>query len=351
MGLEVNIKKTVGNFTLNVSFEAEQEIFALLGASGCGKSMTLRCIAGIDTPDEGRIVLNGRVLYDSQEKINLTPQKRNVGYMFQDYALFPNMTVEKNIMAGMGKNPSPEVVKNYIETFQLTGLEEHLPRQLSGGQKQRVALARMMAAEPEILLLDEPLSALDAYLKWQMEEELLDVLKRVNKTALFVSHSRDEVYHLCDTVCVLEKGHMETVQKKKEFFANPQTVAAARISGVRNISAAKRISEHEILAEDWGFTIICSEPVREDLAFVGIRAHYIEIPAKEDRIEEAKNIFTLHVDHLLEQQFESELVLAGKNDSNSMIRLLMDKEKAERLSRQKTVLVRVPEEALLQLRA
>ena len=175
MAIDVEIKKKTGNFCLEVKFCAEEEIFALLGASGCGKSMTLKCIAGIETPDEGHIILNGRVLFDSEKKINIIPQKRKVGYMFQDYALFPNMTVEKNIMAGMGKHPSVEIVQNYIERFQLNGLENRLPAQLSGGQKQRVALARMMAAEPEILLLDEPLSALDSYLKWQMEEELMKI--------------------------------------------------------------------------------------------------------------------------------------------------------------------------------
>ena len=156
-------------------------------------------------PDEGKIVLNGRTLFDSEKKINLIPQKRKVGYMFQDYALFPNMTVEKNIMAGMGKKPEKAIVQDYIRRFRLEGLEHHLPRQLSGGQKQRVALARMMASQPEILLLDEPLSALDSFLKWQVEEELQDLLSEIGKTVLFVSHSRDEVYHLCDRICVLEK--------------------------------------------------------------------------------------------------------------------------------------------------
>lgn len=148
MSIEVNIKKTIGNFHLESEFEAGQEIFALLGASGCGKSMTLKCIAGIETPDEGRIVINGRVVFDSAKRINLPPRKRKVGYMFQDYALFPNMTVEENIMSGMGKKPPMDKVREYVERFQLTGLEKRLPSQISGGQKQRVALARMMASQP-----------------------------------------------------------------------------------------------------------------------------------------------------------------------------------------------------------
>ena len=152
------------------------------------------------------------------------------------------------------------MVAHYIRRFRLEGLEHHLPRQLSGGQKQRVALARMMASQPEILLLDEPLSALDSFLKWQVEEELQDLLSEIGKTVLFVSHSRDEVYHLCDRICVLDKGHIETVQEKKEFFANPVTRAAARISGCRNIVPAKRLSEHQLDVPDWG---ICFELEKE----------------------------------------------------------------------------------------
>lgn len=348
MAIDVEIRKKVGNFRLDVKFCAEEEIFALLGASGCGKSMTLKCIAGIETPDEGHIILNDRVLFDSGKKINLIPQKRKVGYMFQDYALFPNMTVEKNIMAGMGKNPEKQVVADYIERFQLTGLESHLPRQLSGGQKQRVALARMMAAEPEILLLDEPLSALDSFLKWQVEEELMEILGEVRKTVLYVSHSRDEVYHLCDSVCVLEKGHVETIQKKKEFFANPQTVAAARISGCRNIVPANRISDHEIIAPDWNIRFVLEKDIPEDITYVGVRAHYIEVlpePVQEP------NVGTLPVAHLLEQQFESELVLRCNPENNIQMRLLMDKKKAAELAKKEQLTIRIPENALLLLRA
>ena len=146
MSLKVNIKKRLGNFNLDVAFETERGVFAILGASGCGKSMTLKCIAGIETPDEGRIELNGRILYDSAKKINLTPQKRRVGYMFQDYALFPNMTVEQNLMAGLlsgekDRTKARTKVREMLARFELPGLEKHRPSQLSGGQQQRAALA------------------------------------------------------------------------------------------------------------------------------------------------------------------------------------------------------------------
>ena len=353
MSIEVNIKKTIGNFHLESEFEAGQEIFALLGASGCGKSMTLKCIAGIETPDEGRIVINGRVVFDSAKRINLPPRKRKVGYMFQDYALFPNMTVEENIMSGMGKKPPMDKVREYVERFQLTGLEKRLPSQISGGQKQRVALARMMASQPEILLLDEPLSALDSYLKWQMEEELLEMLSQVHKTVLFVSHSRDEVYHLCHRVCLVNKGRIETIQEKKEFFRNPRTVAAARISGCRNISAARKTGPHELEAADWGMRFVTERDVPDDLAFVGARAHEIKAEYTEKRIPgrmlAEPNQSCMKVEKLLEQQFESELVLQCTENGKNQMRLLMDKKRAAAYAREEAIEIFIPDEALLLL--
>ena len=177
MALEVDITKKLDGFFMHMQFRAEREIFAILGASGCGKSMTLKCIAGIEKPDEGRIVLDGKVLFDSEKKINLPPQKRKVGYMFQDYALFPHMNVVQNIEEGMRKRPDRCRTESLIRQFQLEGLEKKIPGQLSGGQKQRVAMARMLAAEPELILLDEPFSALDTYLKWQLEQEMYKHLK------------------------------------------------------------------------------------------------------------------------------------------------------------------------------
>lgn len=293
MSLKVNIKKRLGNFNLDVAFETERGVFAILGASGCGKSMTLKCIAGIETPDEGRIELNGRVLYDSAKKINLTPQKRRVGYMFQDYALFPNMTVEQNIKAGMGKHPEEKKVRSYINRFRLEGLEKHYPAQLSGGQKQRVAMARMIASEPDILLLDEPFSALDSYLKWELEQEMRDMLAEVQKPVLFVSHNRDEVYRLCSVVSCIDHGKMEVIEKTKEFFHNPKTKTAAVLSGCKNISAAEIVDNNHIKALGWGITLCVSE-IPEETKAVGIRAHSFypvnaeQIPGKESAANESR---------------------------------------------------------------
>ena len=275
MALEVKIRKKFGSFILDAEFTAETGVFALLGASGCGKSMTLKCIAGVEHPDEGRIVLDGRVLFDSSEKINLPPQKRHVGYMFQDYALFPNMTVLKNVMAGMGKHPDPSRAEAYLRQFRIADLKDHLPGQLSGGQKQRVAMARIVAQEPEAVLLDEPFSALDSHLKWQLEGEMKSVLSGMSCPAIFVSHSRDEVFHLAQTVCCMDRGKTEQPLKMRDFFKNPGSRTAAVLSGCKNISGAVIRDEYHVEASDWGITFSFPHPVPEDTEYVGVRAHYI----------------------------------------------------------------------------
>ena len=210
MSLSVHIKKDFGGFLLSVDLEHESGIMGLLGASGCGKSLTLKSIAGIVTPDEGRIVLNGRVLFDSEQHMNLSPQVRNVGYLFQNYALFPNMTVEKNILCGLNRekdrNIRREKLENVLEMMELTSLRRSLPHQLSGGQQQRAALARILVSGPELLLLDEPFSALDSYLRDSLQIQVKELLENYGKDVLLVSHSRDEIYHLCSRMALIDRG-------------------------------------------------------------------------------------------------------------------------------------------------
>ena len=270
MNLEVNIKKKLRDFTLDVDFAVKDEIFALLGASGCGKSMTLKCIAGIETPDEGRIILNGRTLYDSDKKINLPPQARRAGYLFQNYALFPNMTVAQNISFAATGDKDAQLKQN-IQRFQLNGLENAYPRQLSGGQQQRVAFARVLTSHAEILLLDEPFSALDSHLKWQLELELNDIFKHYG-AAVLVSHDRGEVYRLANTVAVMHNGFITTLDSKENVFNHPKTLAATILTGCKNISPAKKISDNKLFAEDWKLEL-SAENIPDNLKFVGIRAH------------------------------------------------------------------------------
>ena len=294
MSLSVEISKKVNGFTLETTFTAGNENLGLLGASGCGKSMTLKCIAGIETPDIGRIVLDGRVLFDSEQKINIPPQQRKVGYLFQNYALFPNMTVAENIGAGVKGNTEAKriMIEENIRRFFLEGLENKRPHQLSGGQQQRVALARILASEPDILMLDEPFSALDSNLKWNLEQQLMELLSAFSGTTILVSHNRNEIYRFCDTVAVLTDGKIDTLSKKQELFNSPQTVSAALLTGCKNISRAAKISEYSVDAADWGVILHSSRPIPDSLTHVGIRAHYL----KYCENDKGKNITNNNID-------------------------------------------------------
>ena len=219
--LKVKIKKQLDNTLLDIDFETNDEILGLIGASGSGKSMTLKCIAGIVKPDVGIIKLNDKVLYDSENHINLKPQERNIGYLFQNFALFPQMTVMKNIEISVNKKykdkQKEDKIAEIIELLNLNGLEKRYPKELSGGQQQRVAFARIIVNEPEFLLLDEPFSSLDAFLRWNIAKELKNIIKTLNKKAIFVTHNINEVYYLCKNAIVLmdgkevEKGDVKTI--------------------------------------------------------------------------------------------------------------------------------------------
>ena len=276
MPISVDIKKRLGDFSLEVSFEAEDCVLALLGASGCGKSMTLQCIAGILTPDEGRIILDGITLFDSAQRINLPPQRRQVGLLFQSYALFPNMTVEQNIAAGLHhhKEGRRAQVQALITSFQLDGLEGHYPNQLSGGQQQRTALARMLAAEPRLVMLDEPFSAMDEHLRWQLEQALTATLERFGGTTIYVSHNRDEVRRICDRVCVLEEGKSEPVVSIFQLFERPQTHSAALLAGCKNFSRMVFQGQRAI-ALDWGCEL--DFPLPSGVSHIGAHSHALKL--------------------------------------------------------------------------
>ena len=254
MYLGLDFEKKLDGFHLCVRYEGEARRIGILGASGCGKSMTLRSIAGIQRPDCGSIRLGDRTLFDSGKKIDMRPQERRVGYLFQNYALFPSMTVEQNIMAGL-KGPKADKLRRAREmmrAFQIEGLGKRRPDELSGGQQQRVALARIMAYRPEAVLLDEPFSAMDYFLKERLRLEMIQVLREYEGLSILVTHDRDEAYQLCDYLLLMHEGQIIAEGPVKEVFAKPRTVEAARLTGCKNISRIQPLGPHLVCAEDWG---------------------------------------------------------------------------------------------------
>lgn len=314
MALEVNIEKQAGNFHLQAAFSCGKEWTGILGASGSGKSMTLKCIAGIERPDRGRIALDGRVLFDSEKKINLPPQQRRVGYLFQHYALFPGMTVRQNILCGLhaekDRRKREEKADQMLETLQIRDIAALKPEQLSGGQAQRAALGRMLVNGPELLMLDEPFSALDAHLRLKLQAELKKLLSGLDRGILLVTHDRDEAFRMCDTLGVMEQGRMETVKGTKALFADPETRAAAVMTGCKNIAAAVKTGDREVFVPEWNIHLVTGKPVRDGLQAVGIRAHSF-------RPDEAANRFPVATQQEMEEPFEwiSEFRFAGQEPS------------------------------------
>ena len=308
MAIEVRIKKSFGDFTLDVDFTSQRGRLGILGASGSGKSMTLKGIAGIIRPDEGRIVLNDRVLFDSEKKINLKPQVRRVGYLFQNYALFPHRTVAENIASGLGikmRSASADArVKEMLRLLQLEGMEERYPGQLSGGQQQRVALGRILVYKPEIILLDEPFSALDEHLREQLQLQLSHVLEGWKDDTILVTHSRDEAYRLTDHMMIVDGGRIVARGETKELFHYPKCVAAARLSGCKNIEKAIRRGDHEIEVPAWRACLYTSQPVPDNVTAVGVRAHDF-FPASPD----TRNAISVAIDSVSETPFERVYIL------------------------------------------
>lgn len=252
MSFLIDISSRLNSFTLQISLDSGKmkpgQIIGLLGPSGSGKTMTLRSIAGIAKPDSGKIIVNGCTFFDSEEKINRKPQARRVGFLFQNYALFPNMTVSQNIECGLAgarmqkkytssalrktgrrtfakedRGEREEKIREVIRRMHLEGLENRKPSELSGGQQQRTALARILVGNPQIVLLDEPFSALDEYLRDQLLDETMDQLTGLGITVFFVTHSRIEARKVCSDIAIISQGRICEMGKTEDVFTNPSS--------------------------------------------------------------------------------------------------------------------------------
>ncbi|HAP31797.1 MAG TPA: ABC transporter [Firmicutes bacterium] len=279
MSLIVDIERNLPGFRLTVSLKTGSGTLGLLGPSGSGKSMTLRCIAGLERPTAGRISLAGQVLFDAAKGINLPPQRRRIGFLFQHYALFPNLTVSGNIamgLRGIGRKEQAGIIGEMVALVKLEGLENRYPRQLSGGQQQRAALARALAPRPQVLLLDEPFSALDNHLRGEMEQEVAVLLGNFHGAAVFVSHNTEEVYRLCPDLLVLENGKVTAVGPREGIFSNPPTLAIARMMGCQNLSRIRNKNDGRVEALDWGCCLrLPAATVIAGASHIGIYGNHI----------------------------------------------------------------------------
>ena len=337
----VDIEKKFGKFTLKTKFQFDNEIMGLLGASGSGKSLTLKCIAGIEKPDKGRIILNDRVLFDSEKKINISPKDRKIGYLFQDYALFPNMNVYENIKVGIREGENfDKLIMEKLEEMRISHLKDKKINEISGGEKQRVALARLLINKPEIILLDEPFSALDDYLKSKIELEVSEVLRNYKTPTILVSHSRAEAYRLCNEICVMSNGKSEDLMNKKELFKNPKTFSSCLISGCKNFSKIEKISDNRLRALDWNIELETSDTILEEHKILGIRAHLIELEKSDE------NSFAVEVERVVEDVF-TYIILVRKKDAKNSIRIEVDKHIWEKVENRENLFITMRKENLI----
>lgn len=304
MALNISIVKKLPGFTLDVTLSSGSGTIGVLGASGSGKSMLLRTVAGLVRPDTGQIAAGDAVFFDSDRRINLPPRDRRVGFLFQNYALFPHLTLADNIGFGLAGVPDTERrqrVGDLLERFHLLEMAHRFPAQISGGQQQRVALARAMAVDPEILLLDEPFSALDDHLRNHMIVEMHGFLRDFRGQAILVTHNREEAYRLCDSIAVLKAGRVAAFDEKHQLFNAPPTLEAAVMTGCKNHAPALAEPDGTLTVADWGIHVSCAAPPAAASGHIGIRANHIR-PAQP---EDAVNVYTAWIAGEIETPFRT----------------------------------------------
>lgn len=297
----IDVRLTRSGFELDVSIELPSRgVVALLGPSGSGKSTVLRAVAGLEPAATGHIRVAGQDWLHSAAGLRLTPQQRRVGMVFQDYALFEHMSVAANIGFGAPRAERTAVVARLLATFHLDGLAERHPRRLSGGQRQRVALARALAHRPDMLLLDEPLSAIDVHLRERLRTELASLFQDLDTPALLVSHDLEEARQLADYVGILVGGRLHRFGTTREVFEHPGSIEAARVLGWRNLLPVQNLAQRSV-AGSWGRVKLLRDASLHTAA-LGIRPEKVsllpagqgELDARVERISDKGAIHELH---------------------------------------------------------
>ena len=300
---------------INLTIE-DGDIFGIIGLSGAGKSTLIRCINFLERPTEGQVIFDGVDLGTITHR-ELLKKRQSMSMIFQSFNLLSQRTALGNIcypleISGVDKKEARERARELLKVVGLADKEKSYPVQLSGGQQQRVALARMMIGEPEAILLDEPFSALDGYLKDVLQREMQDFLQDYKGDMILVTHSRDEAYKFCKELSIVDKGRILVTGETKSIFEQPGLMEAARLTGCKNYSSIKKLGEYEIFAEDWKLKLHTAEKVGEDITHVGIRGHWLR-PASEP----GENCMPVQVSEYMETTFEHQYMIANKEEKAS----------------------------------
>lgn len=270
MAISIKCEKKIAGSYVSLSLESLKTRIGVLGGAGSGRSWLLPFVAGIEKPDKGKIQIHGKTVFDSERKTNMKPKDRNFGYLFQDYALFPNLSVEQNIACGCKKRGTERErkIEKYIRRFRLEGLEDVKPPQLTNLQKMRTALARILIGDPDFLLLDEPFYGMAGAEKAMLFQEMKEYLEEYEGGFLMVSSNPWDVYGMCEQTMILGE---ERFGDTKEVFDNPETVGAAYLTGCRNFSRVEILDEFHVRALDWGINLKTDNRIQKEITHIGIR--------------------------------------------------------------------------------
>ncbi len=311
MTLTVDVRARIGTFDYHAAFEADREIVVLFGHSGAGKSVTLQTIAGLIRPDIGRITIDDETVFDSPSHVNLPPQQRNVGYVVQDLALFPHMTVRENIAFGVPSTADRNSrVAELLSLLGLAGFEQRKPRTLSGGQQQRVALARALARDARVLLLDEPFSALDESLRSSLRRELLRLRRELGLTIVFVTHDLREAHLLADRLAVFDEGKVLQFAPRDDVFRRPASRRVAELTGVSNVFEGTIVgqSDGRTLVAVNGTQFACSPGIAN-----GTAGQLVDVAIRAERVNLRRAEAGTGVDNLLRMHIVEEFAFGSSH--------------------------------------